>query len=48
VEFGPSRSKRFGKAVVEAQSGAGECDEIAPNRYRTRFALGRDPAPTAV
>ena len=42
VEFGPSRSKRFGKAVVEAQSGAGECDEIAPNRYRTRFALGRD------
>jgi hypothetical protein len=42
VQFGPSRSKRFGKAVVEAQSGAGEGEEIAPNRYRTRFALGRD------
>jgi hypothetical protein len=22
--------------------GAGECSELAPNRYRTRFALGRD------
>jgi hypothetical protein len=42
VEFGPSRSKRFGKAVAEARSGAGECGELAPNRYRTRFALGRD------
>ena|SRR5712691_10784477 len=42
VEFGPSRSKRFGKAVAEARSGAGECKELAPNRYRTRFALGRD------
>jgi hypothetical protein len=42
VVFGPSRSKRFGKAVVEARSGAGECEKIAPDRYRTRFALGRD------
>ncbi len=42
VEFGPSRSKRFGKAVDEARSGAGEYSELAPNRYRTRFALGRD------
>ena len=42
VEFGPSRSKRFGKAVAEARSGAGGCTELAPNRYRTRFALGAD------
>ncbi len=42
VEFGPSRSKRFGKAVAEARSGAGECSELAPNRYRARFVLGRD------
>src|SRR6266508_5645970 len=42
VEFGPSRSKRFGKAVAEAGSGVGECSELAPNRYRTRFVLGRD------
>ncbi|SRR6266566_1142349 len=42
VEFGPSRSERFGKAVAEARSGAGEYSELAPNRYRTRFALGRD------
>jgi hypothetical protein len=32
VEFGPSRSKRFGKAVAEAWSGAGEYSELAPNR----------------
>src|SRR5438128_7296223 len=42
VEFGPSRSKRFGKAVIEARSGVCDCEEIAPNRYRRRFALGRD------
>jgi hypothetical protein len=30
VEFGPSRSKRFGKAVAEAQSGPGECRELEP------------------
>ena len=42
VEFGPSRSERFGKAVAEAQSGAGEYSELAPNRHRTCFALGRD------
>ena len=42
VEFGPSRSERFGKAVAEARSGAGEYSELAPNRYRTRFALGGD------
>jgi hypothetical protein len=41
VEFGPSRSKRFGKAVVEARNG-GECTEAEPGRYRVRFALGAD------
>jgi hypothetical protein len=44
VEFGPSRSKRFGKAVAEAQSGAGECNELEPGRYRVRFVLGEDSA----
>ncbi len=44
VEFGPSRSKRFGRALAEAQSGAGECSEVEPGRYRVRFALGTDPA----
>ncbi len=40
VEFGPSRSKRFAKAVVEAQSGAGECGELGSGSYRVRFVLG--------
>ncbi len=44
VEFGPSRSKRFGRAVAEAQSGAGECSEVGPGRYRTRFVLGEESA----
>src|SRR5437899_10791299 len=43
VEFGPSRSKRFGRALSEAQSGAGECNEVEPGRYRARFVLGEDP-----
>ena len=42
VEFGPSRSKRFAKAVAAAQSGAGECSELEPGRHRVRFALGGD------
>jgi hypothetical protein len=42
VEFGPSRSKRFAKAVDEARSGSGDCSEIEPGRYRTRFVLGTD------
>jgi hypothetical protein len=42
VEFGPSRSKRFAKALAEACSGAGECSELEPGRYRTRFVLGTD------
>lgn len=44
VEFGPSRSKRFGRALAEARSGAGECSEVEPGRYRARFALGTDSA----
>jgi len=44
VEFGPSRSKRFGKAVAEAQRGGGECSELEPGRYRVRFVLGEDAA----
>lgn len=44
VEFGPSRSKRFQKAVAEAQSGAGECRELEPGRYRVRFVLSEDAA----
>ena len=44
VEFGPSRSKRFAKAVAEAQSGAGECSEIEPGRYRVGFVLDEDAA----
>ena len=40
VVFGPSRSKRFKKAVAEAQSGAGECRELEPGRYEVRFVLG--------
>lgn len=43
VEFGPSRSKRFGKALAEAGK-AGECAEVEPGRYRARFVLGKDAA----
>jgi len=42
VEFGPSRSKRFGEAVAEAERGPGECRELEPGRYRVSFLLGRD------
>src|SRR5712692_6782299 len=44
VEFGPSRSKRFGRALAEARSRGGECSEVEPGRYRARFVLGTDPA----
>ena len=44
VEFGPSRSKRFSKALAEAQSGPGECSELEPGRYRVSFVLGEDAA----
>jgi hypothetical protein len=44
VEFGPSRSKRFAKAVAQAQNGPGECTEVEPGRYRVKFLLGTDAA----
>jgi hypothetical protein len=44
VEFGPSRSKRFGRALAEARSGTGGCSEVEPGRYRASFVLGADPA----
>ncbi|MBA3735370.1 MAG: hypothetical protein H0W90_09265 [Actinobacteria bacterium] len=44
VEFGPSRSKRFGLALAEARSQAGECTQVEPGRYRARFVLGTDSA----
>jgi len=42
VEFGPSRSNRFARALAEARSGPGECSEVEPGRYRARFVLGED------
>ncbi len=39
VVFGPSRSKRFGKAVELAHAGPGECKEVEPGRYRVSFRL---------
>jgi hypothetical protein len=42
VVFGPSRSKRFAKAVESAQLGPGECTEIEPGRYQVCFRLGTD------
>jgi hypothetical protein len=44
VEFGPSRSKRFAKAVALAQSLPGECAESEPGRYRVRFLLAGEDA----
>jgi hypothetical protein len=44
VEFGPSRSKRFAKAVALAQSGPGECAESEPGRYRVSFLLAGEAA----
>jgi hypothetical protein len=44
VEFGPSRSKRFGRALAEARRVARECSEVEPGRYRARFLLGTDSA----
>ena len=40
VEFGPSPSRRFGRALAEARSGAGECSEVEPGRHRVGFTLG--------
>jgi len=44
VEFGPSRSKRFGKALAEAQGGPGQCRQLEPGRYRVSFLLDEDAA----
>jgi hypothetical protein len=44
VEFGPSRSKRFGRALAEARSGADECTELEPGRHRARFTLSTESA----
>jgi hypothetical protein len=44
VEFGPSRSKRFAKALTEAENGPGECRQLEPDRYRVSFTLGEDAA----
>jgi hypothetical protein len=43
VEFGPSRSRRFGRALAEARSGAGECSEVEPGRHQ----IARKIHPTA-
>ena len=48
VEFGPSRSKRFGKVLAEARRAAHECSEVEPGRYRATFVLGEDSAAYAV
>lgn len=42
VEFGPSRSKGFARAVAEARKGDPSVAEIEPGRFRARFALERD------
>ena len=44
VQFGPSRSKRFGKALAEARNGVGNCSEREPGRYRASFVLAEDSA----
>ncbi len=44
VKFGPSRSKRFGRAVADARGQAGECIEVEPGRYRANFVLGTNAA----
>ena len=42
VEFGPSRSTRFARAVAEARKGTPSLAEIEPGRYRATFVLDRD------
>jgi hypothetical protein len=44
VEFGPSRSKRFGRALADAHGRADECTEVESGRYRASFVLGADAA----
>jgi hypothetical protein len=43
VEFGPSRSKRFAKALAFARERADECVEVEPGKYRASFELGSEP-----
>lgn len=45
VEFGPSRSKRFARALEVAREGASEFTDLGQGRYRAGFVLGDDPAP---
>ncbi len=42
VEFGPSRSTRFARAVAEARKGDPSVAEIEPGRFQARFALERE------
>ena len=42
MEFGPSRSTRFARAVAEARKGDPAVAEIEPGRFRARFALERE------
>jgi len=43
VEFGPSRSKRFEKALAEARSGAGECSELVRHWRATEVYEDDEP-----
>jgi hypothetical protein len=45
VEFGPSRSKRFARALKVAREGASEFIELGQGRYRAGFLLRDDPTP---
>jgi len=45
VEFGPSRSKRFPRALKLAREGASEFTDLGQGRYRAAFVLEGDPAP---
>jgi hypothetical protein len=45
VEFGPSRSKRFARALAFARERADECVEVEPGKYRASFELGSEPGP---
>jgi hypothetical protein len=44
VEFGPSRSRRFAKALAEAENGPGERRQLEPGRHQVAFRLGEDAA----
>jgi hypothetical protein len=43
VEFGPSRSTRFERALADARRGAGECSEVEPGRHRSASRSARTP-----